>query len=393
MMKFHNSKAQAFYMDFVIAILIFGVILVIYFTYTSNLSNQDEGLLDELIADGKTISSTLLLGGFPSNWTEDSVVRMGLTNNNNIINETLLLEAINVSYNRSKQLLGTKHDFFVFFEDKDGNIIKIQGYNGIGHPFFGKYIDRQISTMSYYFQEEADMFIATIMREEFDSNIYYKDGSEVGGLVPDGDIDNFLDNLSNFDFVIIEDPHFKRSQPSNQDYSDYSLVEIKSKIEDYVSSGHIIYMSEHIEFDDVEPVLDVDFGGKGENPATIVVEDPYLNFTLGDELHFKQKLSMQNTPTTTNFVVIANYSDGDVAISRWEFGDGWVYFFPDFDIDDGNLLKGRSDISVEVKMAVDILLSGIADSRALNQRNLVKITRLVVYDSEIVKMVVYVWDY
>ena len=66
-MKSSNLKSQAFYSDFVISILIFGVILVMYFTYTTNLSNQDVGLSDDLLTDSKTIVSSLTSEGYPNN--------------------------------------------------------------------------------------------------------------------------------------------------------------------------------------------------------------------------------------------------------------------------------------------------------------------------------------
>ncbi len=64
----------------------------------------------------------------------------------------------------------------------------------------------------------------------------------------------------------------------------------------------------------------------------------------------------------------------------------------DFDVDDGHLFKGRSDISLEVEGAVDKLLERSGGLEDMNYKKLVKITRMVVYNSDIVKMVVYVWE-
>jgi hypothetical protein len=101
---------------------------------------------------------------------------------------------------------------------------------------------------------------------------------------------------------------------------------------------------------------------------------------------------MQNTSATTNFDVIASYDDDEIAIARWYYGIGLVYFFSDFDVDDGHLFKGRSDISLEVEGAVDKLLERSGGLEDVNYKKLVKITRLVVYNSDIVKMVIYVWE-
>ena len=56
-----STKAQAWYMDFAIALLLFIFTLVVYFSYTTNFQSQDKGDLDIMLTDAKAISSSLVL--------------------------------------------------------------------------------------------------------------------------------------------------------------------------------------------------------------------------------------------------------------------------------------------------------------------------------------------
>jgi len=132
-----KNKAQVWYTDFIIALLIFVIALVIYYEYTTNLSNQDKGLLDDLLGDAKTISSSLVSAGYPTNWTNTTVERIGLTNNDQRIDETKLDAFLGMTYKDSRKVFGTKYDYFVFFEDRNNDITEIGGDSekcGVGHP-------------------------------------------------------------------------------------------------------------------------------------------------------------------------------------------------------------------------------------------------------------------
>ena len=63
----------------IIAVLIFGAAILIYYKTTTNLSDQDEALLDDLLIDAKLISGSLMSQGYPYNWSKDNVARIGIT--------------------------------------------------------------------------------------------------------------------------------------------------------------------------------------------------------------------------------------------------------------------------------------------------------------------------
>ena len=50
-----NSKAQAWFMDFAIALLLFTFTIVVYFGYTNNVQKQEKGEIDLMLKDAKSM--------------------------------------------------------------------------------------------------------------------------------------------------------------------------------------------------------------------------------------------------------------------------------------------------------------------------------------------------
>lgn len=118
----------------IVAVLIFGAAILVYYKTVTNLSDQDEALLDDLLIDAKSISSSLMSRGYPYNWTKDNVVRIGISDDNRI-NETKLEQFSRIPYKDSRKLFGTAHDYYVFFRDRNNNIIRFnESLEGIGKP-------------------------------------------------------------------------------------------------------------------------------------------------------------------------------------------------------------------------------------------------------------------
>ena len=128
------TKAQVFSLDLIIAMLVFGSAILIYYKNITNLSDQDEELLDDLLIDVKSISNSLVSQGYPYNWNKDNVVRIGITDNNRF-NETKLEQFSMIPYNEGRKLFGTAYDYYIFFRDRDNNIVPFnESLEGIGKP-------------------------------------------------------------------------------------------------------------------------------------------------------------------------------------------------------------------------------------------------------------------
>jgi len=129
-----EKKGQFNFLDFITGVIIFAILLTIFFKYSSNITKSQEGITG-LAVEGRIISDDLLSEGFPSNWNSSNVVIIGITENNNQINETKLQEFINLSYAETRNLFRTKYYYYLIFKDQDDSVINASPtQEGIGHP-------------------------------------------------------------------------------------------------------------------------------------------------------------------------------------------------------------------------------------------------------------------
>jgi len=118
----------------IIAIVIFGVAIAVYYKTITNVSDQDEVLLDDILVNAKSISNSLLTEGYPKNWTQSNVTHIGIVTDE-MINQTKLGIFSNMDYSYTKKIFGTVYDYYVFFENGNGSKIRInETKEGIGKP-------------------------------------------------------------------------------------------------------------------------------------------------------------------------------------------------------------------------------------------------------------------
>ncbi|MBN2112077.1 hypothetical protein JW707_03175 [Candidatus Woesearchaeota archaeon] len=115
-----KKKAQVWYLDFMVGLIIFTIMVVVYYQYSGNFSGEDESDWEEMMVDSNSISSSLMSAGLPSNWTEGNVTLLGITDGKYRINETKLWQFENMSYADAKNLFRTRFDFYFFLEDANG---------------------------------------------------------------------------------------------------------------------------------------------------------------------------------------------------------------------------------------------------------------------------------
>ncbi|MEA3513880.1 MAG: hypothetical protein U9R34_00200 [Nanoarchaeota archaeon] len=127
-----KKRGQIWYSDFIVAVLIFSLALMLYYSHITNSSMQEDAIMEELVADGKSISSALISGGSPTNWTNTTVIRIGITNNDHRINQTKIDEFYAMEYLTAHRLFGTRFNHYIFFENSTGNRINITGGETIG---------------------------------------------------------------------------------------------------------------------------------------------------------------------------------------------------------------------------------------------------------------------
>lgn len=395
-MKFNKLKSQAFFGDFVISILIFTVILIIYFTYTKNLSNEDTDLLDDLLTDAKTISLSFTSRGYPDNWQASDVVRIGFTDNSNRIDNEKFSEFVIINYNKSKKLLGTTYDYFLFFVNESGEIKNVEGFCGTGMGEVN--ITYDIAAAYYYQNREGEQIMKIFMDETFDATLYCDGGPKCDDL----SFDNFISDINNYDFIIVEHPAWSTSK-----FDDFETA-----ANPWLTAGGILFVGGEMMTPNQHDAFGVEFNKvSGEAPsdelATVVNEDEFIAFNLADNIIFRQAYWIDDFVSVSDFKDIARFNctfsprtcwtefddieaNGPVALARWPRGEGKILFFSDFDATylAGNfqeILEGSAKKWANAR-CLPINISNI------KRENLVKIDRLLIYNSDIVKMVFYLWQ-
>ncbi|MFH1063866.1 MAG: hypothetical protein V1729_02180 [Candidatus Woesearchaeota archaeon] len=111
-----DRKAQVWYTDFMVGVLIFVVVMSSYFYYVEHTQHSDDNLMTTLLSEGKTISSTLVAQGYPAGWTTVNVTNVGLTDGGARMNLTKLSNFNSWSYEERRGYIHTTKDYYFYLE-------------------------------------------------------------------------------------------------------------------------------------------------------------------------------------------------------------------------------------------------------------------------------------
>ncbi len=128
------ARAQAWYLDVVMAVFIFTAGIIAYHHYSLNTGNVDKERIKEISFQADALSTELLSSGYPKDWNGTTIIKIGITGNDQRIDERKWVELSMLNYTLSKQILGITHDFAIFFEDGSGNATPIGGVCKAGSP-------------------------------------------------------------------------------------------------------------------------------------------------------------------------------------------------------------------------------------------------------------------
>jgi len=131
-----KRKSQLWYLDYITAITMFTVILIIAFRYITNDYLMEGKNTDQIFSEAGKFSESLLTPGIPLNWSPENVVYVGICNDN-VINSTKLDMLKNMTrdnYQHTRYILGQTSDFLIYFENQTGDIINLTNQAYIGKP-------------------------------------------------------------------------------------------------------------------------------------------------------------------------------------------------------------------------------------------------------------------
>ena len=113
-------KAQVWYTDFIVGVLIFSIVIVTYFYYVERSEASDENLMGFIISEAKTISGYLVTEGFPTNWTGANVSTVGISDGAYRIDMDKLSTFNTWGYEERRGYLHTTKDYYFFIEYLNG---------------------------------------------------------------------------------------------------------------------------------------------------------------------------------------------------------------------------------------------------------------------------------
>lgn len=112
-----NARGQGWGFDLMVAIMIFlGGIILFYFFSINDSSGESQGF-ESIKREGNLIADSLMSEGFPLNWNENNVQRIGIVDDGRI-NQTKLDEfysLVESDYLRTRSLFRVTNDYYVKF--------------------------------------------------------------------------------------------------------------------------------------------------------------------------------------------------------------------------------------------------------------------------------------
>lgn len=132
-----KNKGQAWGFDLFAAIFIFLGGIVIFYFYSLNYPSEGTNTLQSLSYEGNLIAEMLLTEGYPQNWNENNVVRIGIMSNNKI-NQTKLelfhnLTLTDNNYKKTQGIFTVRNNYFI--SPSKPFIINNIGVNLIGRNY------------------------------------------------------------------------------------------------------------------------------------------------------------------------------------------------------------------------------------------------------------------
>ncbi|MBS3131186.1 hypothetical protein J4212_02020 [Candidatus Woesearchaeota archaeon] len=378
-MKFSSTrKAQAWYADFIIGIFIFFSAITFYYLYTQNLASESQTKFNDVVRDAEDISSALILQGNPDNWRNETVVIIGLTDGNYRIDSSKWQEFANMGYANAKSLLGSVHDFYVFFQDNGGNVIAVGGYCGAGSSLV---FSNLTSKAAYYYSQDSNSALKEFMEKELKADIY-KQG------LPGKGLSDLIAGIGSYSFIAMEHPLMTSGEVDSYG----------PDLESFAAAGNVLLLTGTVSDTDGKEIAGASYYKKAsqaeeERNASTAAGGLYFDYSESEIIVFDSaNYAVNLTIPEGDLSIVSEFSkDNKTAISWWDYQNGKVFFTSDIQ---GTYSGGDLAESIEnaVRKAVELECSPVNISSLGSTRTMAKSERFVNYNQDIIRMEVYAWS-
>ncbi|MBW2987877.1 hypothetical protein KY318_00050 [Candidatus Woesearchaeota archaeon] len=346
-----------------LSLFVFILLITVFYRVLNNISPQGDIDYASLKRQAMSIAEGLSTQGTPQNWTFQKVTRVGLMNSDGSrASPFKLFEAKRLSYNELKRLLGVGNEFIVVFTNATGSVINIGGYCSLGYD----YGLAASNSIGYYTKSQGLSYIV--------SNI-----TALGGdLYNLSSVDDFFSNISNYQLLVIENPHF-------DDTGGLTLQQKLARLEEVVANGTHLVMSGVIGGD----LLNVSFLSESGGWGLATQENEMFRFVQNQNVSMYYSTTLNSTNSSILSLVenTANHS----LVAEWSYGNGSVVYLSNFSINDS--VTGRK-LWARVMDAIRYNIIGNCsdlEPNSIQSEHLAKIERYLIMGSRVMRMEVYAW--
>lgn len=110
----------------------FFIALFVFYQYYSNTVSMDVGEIQNIRRDAQSISNFIMSGGYPEEWNSTNVDEIGIAEDNFRLNDAKLANLTEMDYDKTRGLLNTQYDYYLYFMDKNKQEANISAYGKPG---------------------------------------------------------------------------------------------------------------------------------------------------------------------------------------------------------------------------------------------------------------------
>ncbi len=125
------NKGQVWSFDFAVSVVIFfSVVVMILFSWNYTAAKHTEQVLfNEMESKAVTLSDSLIrTSGFPKEWNSSDVQIIGLADDENILNETKILQLVSMPYDTIRATMGImNYNFYLGVRYLNDTVIIMNG--------------------------------------------------------------------------------------------------------------------------------------------------------------------------------------------------------------------------------------------------------------------------
>lgn len=366
------KKSQSWSIDFTIGLLIFLLAITLSVKFINQSDNSD--FFRDLYDESTFISEQLRSEGYPPNWTKESLVRVGLLSEGKL-NLTKFSNFTALTYPVSKNYIHTQFEYFMLFEDEYGHMLNISGHCGFGSNDMS--LSANPNKAAYYYN--AEDFMMAVMANDFSADVY---SSSTNNL------DNLLNpqKLSEYNFIFMENPNLGY-------YSSLDESTIVSLLQNWTRKGNTLFLTQNVNLS--LQFLNANFSDKILEEVSPANATSRLFFGLPNDefIVFTNKKTFKKE-FPSYYKAIAEYEGSkNPAIATWKYGGGRVFYIADLNLSSG--FKGQYNLVDWVKNAsIPFVYAhcGNITQSSFNKPNLVRLVRIVPFESSMLKMNIYTWS-